>query len=127
LLILEQHGYSFYVLDLYESKYGWGSYNPFADTRPPSMKSLNADADSEIDPYDFSSAVLRDTIQIPRRGYAVLRFRADNPGIWFFHCHILWHLAGGMAMIVDVMDHKGMRDGELIVGQGGGGGLECGI
>jgi FtsP/CotA-like multicopper oxidase with cupredoxin domain len=47
--------------------------------------------------------VLRDTVQIPRRGYAVLRFRADNPGVWLFHCHVMWHLAGGMAMIVDVM------------------------
>ncbi|KAF1999257.1 multicopper oxidase [Amniculicola lignicola CBS 123094] len=34
---------------------------------------------------------------IPANGYIVLRFRADNPGVWFFHCHIDFHLVGGMA------------------------------
>lgn len=41
-------------------------------------------------------------MQIPSRGYAVLRFRADNPGVWLFHCHIMWHFATGMAMLIDV-------------------------
>lgn len=54
-------------------------------------------------PYNLSRAVLRDTVQIPTRGYAVLRFRAENPGVWLFHCHVLWHLANGMAMVVDAM------------------------
>lgn len=30
----------------------------------------------------------RDTIGIPGGGSATLRFRADNPGAWFVHCHI---------------------------------------
>ena len=30
----------------------------------------------------------RDTITIPPSGYVVLRWRADNPGAWFFHCHV---------------------------------------
>ena len=33
-------------------------------------------------------------------GYAVLRFVADNPGVWFFHCHIDWHLMMGLAMTI---------------------------
>lgn len=53
-------------------------------------------------PYDLTRASLRDTVHIPSRGYAVLRFRTDNPGVWLLHCHILWHLATGMAMLVDV-------------------------
>ena len=32
-------------------------------------------------------------------GYAVIRFVADNPGIWLFHCHIDWHFAAGLGMI----------------------------
>ncbi|RLN15111.1 hypothetical protein BBJ28_00013064 [Nothophytophthora sp. Chile5] len=32
-------------------------------------------------------------------GYLVLRFTADNPGVWIMHCHIDWHLADGLAMI----------------------------
>jgi iron transport multicopper oxidase len=40
----------------------------------------------------------RDTIAVPPMGYVVLRFRADNPGVWFFHCHIDWHLMQGLGM-----------------------------
>ncbi|CEG43340.1 hypothetical protein F442_08030 [Plasmopara halstedii] len=32
-------------------------------------------------------------------GYLVLRFNADNPGVWIFHCHIDWHLEAGLSMI----------------------------
>ncbi|KAJ3392856.1 hypothetical protein HDU84_003340 [Entophlyctis sp. JEL0112] len=31
-------------------------------------------------------------------GYAVLRFVADNPGVWLFHCHIEWHIEAGLVM-----------------------------
>ncbi|KAL3456104.1 Cupredoxin [Aspergillus heterothallicus] len=40
----------------------------------------------------------RDTIVVPPMGYVVLRFRADNPGVWLFHCHIDWHMMQGLAM-----------------------------
>ncbi|CAA9966261.1 Multicopper oxidase 1 [Pyrenophora teres f. maculata] len=39
----------------------------------------------------------RDGHVVPAYGYSVLRFTADNPGVWFFHCHIDLHLVGGMA------------------------------
>jgi hypothetical protein len=39
----------------------------------------------------------RDTITIPPTGNVVLRWRADNPGAWFFHCHIDWHLSSKSA------------------------------
>ncbi|EJU02139.1 ferroxidase [Dacryopinax primogenitus] len=41
----------------------------------------------------------RDTIMIPAGGSVNLRFRADNPGTWMFHCHIEWHLEAGLAVI----------------------------
>ncbi|OAL72668.1 laccase [Trichophyton violaceum] len=85
------HGHDFYVMSLHEADTGMGSYNPW-------------DPSNKAPAYDHSQAILRDTVHIPARGHAVLRFRADNPGIWLFHCHILWHLASGMAMLVDVMD-----------------------
>ncbi|KAJ3393353.1 hypothetical protein HDU84_002148 [Entophlyctis sp. JEL0112] len=31
-------------------------------------------------------------------GYAVLRFVADNPGVWLFHCHVEWHIQSGLVM-----------------------------
>ena len=33
---------------------------------------------------------LRDTATLPQFGWVVLRFEADNPGLWVFHCHLLW-------------------------------------
>ncbi|UZJ54147.1 hypothetical protein CBS101457_003467 [Exobasidium rhododendri] len=41
----------------------------------------------------------RDTVQIPAGGSATIRFRADNPGVWFVHCHIDWHLSSGLAAV----------------------------
>lgn len=38
----------------------------------------------------------RDTILVRPNGNIVLRFRADNPGIWLFHCHIEWHVVSGL-------------------------------
>ncbi|CAI7671704.1 unnamed protein product [Penicillium discolor] len=107
------HGHHFYILAVHQAEFGWGSYNPFIDKIPPHLESdsdeLKNDTvdthkpngyDSRL--YDTSRAALRDTVQIPSRGYAVLRFRANNPGIWLFHCHMLWHSATGMAMLIDV-------------------------
>ncbi|CAG2237756.1 unnamed protein product [Mytilus edulis] len=39
---------------------------------------------------------------IPDRGaYVVIRFKADNPGLWFFHCHIDLHNTNGMGMMIN--------------------------
>ncbi|KAJ5939331.1 hypothetical protein N7466_002465 [Penicillium verhagenii] len=42
----------------------------------------------------------RDVFVLPPQGYFVIRFVADNPGVWFFHCHIDWHLSQGLAMLL---------------------------
>lgn len=34
---------------------------------------------------------------IAAEGYTVVRFVADNPGVWFFHCHMDWHNIAGLA------------------------------
>lgn len=107
------HGHHFYILAVHQAEFGWGSYNPFIDKIPPHLESnsdeLKNDTVHTHKPsgynsglYDTSRAALRDTVQIPSRGYAVLRFRADNPGVWLFHCHMLWHSATGMAMLINV-------------------------
>lgn len=82
------HGHDFWVLSAYSSTFNWGSYTPWEDPEPPGGR------------YDLSGAPKKDTVYVPRRGYAVLRWRADNPGIWMFHCHLLWHQTSGMAMEV---------------------------
>ncbi|TQB77077.1 hypothetical protein MPDQ_005562 [Monascus purpureus] len=107
------HGHHFYVLTTQKASIGWGSYSPFVDPYPPGLEPSREDHT----PYNLTKATLRDTTQIPSRGYAVLRFRADNPGVWLFHCHITWHLASGMAMLVDVMgDEMGVGAHEAGMG-----------
>jgi len=41
----------------------------------------------------------RDTIVVPAGGAVNIRFVADNPGAWIFHCHIEWHLEVGLAVV----------------------------
>lgn len=38
----------------------------------------------------------RDTFMVQPNGNIVLRFRADNPGVWLFHCHVEWHVVSGL-------------------------------
>lgn len=38
----------------------------------------------------------RDTHILPANGYLVLQWGSDNPGVWPFHCHIAWHISGGL-------------------------------
>jgi iron transport multicopper oxidase len=38
----------------------------------------------------------RDTVLVRPNGYMALRFRADNAGVWLFHCHLEWHVASGL-------------------------------
>ena len=43
---------------------------------------------------------LRNTILVTPNSTVTVAFDADNPGTWYVHCHILWHLAAGMAALV---------------------------
>ncbi|KAI0047190.1 multicopper oxidase [Auriscalpium vulgare] len=50
--------------------------------------------------YNFDNPVVRDVVTIGDTGDEVtIRFVTDNPGPWFFHCHIDWHLAVGFAAV----------------------------
>ncbi|EEB92697.1 hypothetical protein MPER_08757 [Moniliophthora perniciosa FA553] len=49
-------------------------------------------------PNNLTNPMRRDTFHIPSGASATLRFVSDNPGVWFFHCHIEWHLEAGLAL-----------------------------
>ncbi|KAK3775407.1 hypothetical protein RRG08_013252 [Elysia crispata] len=49
-------------------------------------------------------APYKDSITVPDGGYVVLRFRADNPGMWLLHCHVQSHSDIGMGVIIQVGD-----------------------
>ncbi|KAJ1302813.1 hypothetical protein OPQ81_003119 [Rhizoctonia solani] len=40
----------------------------------------------------------RDVVRVSNTG-VILRFKTDNPGPWFVHCHIDWHLEAGLAVV----------------------------
>lgn len=86
------HGHNFQVLTRYPS-YADGFFN-YEDSDDPVA----------YDPSNHSAfpayPARRDTLVVPPQGYFVVRFRADNPGIWLFHCHIDWHLMQGLAMTI---------------------------
>jgi FtsP/CotA-like multicopper oxidase with cupredoxin domain len=44
----------------------------------------------------------KDTVNVPAGRQVVLLWKANNPGRWFFHCHIEWHVATGMARVVEI-------------------------
>ncbi|KAK9740641.1 hypothetical protein RND81_03G050300 [Saponaria officinalis] len=71
------HGYSFYVVGV-----GLGDFDE--DTDPLS--------------YNLVDPPFQNTIVVPYEGWTAIRFRADNPGVWFMHCHLERHATWGMEM-----------------------------
>lgn len=57
---------------------------------------------------NLKNAPIKDTVTVPDGGYTVIRFKADNPGYWLFHCHIEFHVEIGMALVFKVGEHKDM-------------------
>ncbi|KAJ7124453.1 laccase [Mycena epipterygia] len=49
-------------------------------------------------PTNYINPPRRDVISVEQSGVTI-RFRADNPGPWFLHCHIDWHLEAGLAVV----------------------------
>jgi FtsP/CotA-like multicopper oxidase with cupredoxin domain len=49
----------------------------------------------EINGKRFPGAV-RDTVLVPPGHRVAVVFDANNPGLWAFHCHLLYHLEAGM-------------------------------
>uniref|UniRef100_A0A2N9GRJ5 laccase n=1 Tax=Fagus sylvatica TaxID=28930 RepID=A0A2N9GRJ5_FAGSY len=43
---------------------------------------------------------------VPSGGWVTIRFLADNPGVWFMHCHLEIHTSWGLKMAWLVLDGK---------------------
>nr|VWO94552.1 Calcium dependent mitochondrial carrier protein [Ganoderma boninense] len=51
--------------------------------------------------YNYKNPVQRDTVSTGSGNDNVtIRFVTDNPGPWFLHCHIDWHLQAGLAVVL---------------------------
>ncbi|KAL3518092.1 hypothetical protein ACH5RR_020681 [Cinchona calisaya] len=80
------HGFNFFVIGK-----GVGNFNPNKDP-----KNFNL-----VDPVE------RNTVGVPTGGWVAIRFRADNPGVWFLHCHLEIHTTWGLKMAFVVDNGKG--------------------
>jgi len=55
---------------------------------------------SRTGPLNYVNPPRRDVVGVGSGGGTVIiRFRTDNPGPWFLHCHIDWHLEAGLAVV----------------------------
>uniref|UniRef100_A0A2N9GTP6 Laccase n=1 Tax=Fagus sylvatica TaxID=28930 RepID=A0A2N9GTP6_FAGSY len=82
---LHLHGFNFFVL-----AQGFGNFDSNKD---PAKFNL-------VDPAE------RNTIGVPSGGWVAIRFLADNPGVWFMHCHLEVHTSWGLKMAWVVLDGK---------------------
>ncbi|KAJ7950338.1 Laccase [Quillaja saponaria] len=82
---LHPHGFNFFVVGQ-----GSGNFNP------------------NEDPVNFNlvDPVERNTVGVPSGGWVAIRFLADNPGVWFMHCHLEIHTSWGLKMAWVVLDGK---------------------
>jgi FtsP/CotA-like multicopper oxidase with cupredoxin domain len=47
---------------------------------------------------NLQNPIRRDTHTVQNGGYMVIAFIADNPGAWLMHCHIPFHISGGLGV-----------------------------
>lgn len=59
------------------------------------------------------NGVRRDTVVVNAQSWLVYRFVTDNPGVWFFHCHINWHLQSGLAATIIEAPEVTRREAEI--------------
>ncbi|XP_062220972.1 laccase-21-like [Phragmites australis] len=79
------HGFSFYTVGR-----GFGNFD---ENKDPATYNL-------VDPP------YQNTVSVPKAGWAAIRFRAANPGVWFMHCHFDRHTVWGMDTVFIVKDGK---------------------
>ncbi|XP_031384589.1 laccase-17-like [Punica granatum] len=82
---LHLHGFNFFVVGQ-----GFGNFDPNKDPKKFNL----------IDPVE------RNTAGVPSGGWLAIRFLADNPGVWFMHCHLEVHTSWGLKMAWLVLDGK---------------------
>ncbi|KAK0076164.1 hypothetical protein PV326_011020 [Microctonus aethiopoides] len=87
------HGYSFHVMST-----GLLSRVNITDTN----KSTALQRDREEYPPISDNPPMKDTLAVPSGGYTIVRFIADNPGWWLYHCHFLQHLFNGMSVVFHI-------------------------
>ncbi|KAJ1664026.1 ferroxidase fet3 [Coemansia sp. RSA 1813] len=76
------HGHTFQIVE----------YGPGTGANP------NKTHVSPVVRHSSRTPIRRDTLVVRTGEYIKIRFRADNPGVWLFHCHMDIHFAMGLAI-----------------------------
>ena len=107
------HGHEFYVMQKGYGKidmetmnlYPNGSHPAFECTpdEPYCATTRQVWPDEDLN-LQYDGIQKRTTVTIPANGWVVVRFIANNPGMWLFHCHTFSHLMEGQAILLDVTD-----------------------
>ncbi|KAH7542291.1 laccase-4 [Ziziphus jujuba] len=97
MIAAENHPLHLHGFNFFEVGRGLGNFNPKKDP-----KNFNL-----IDPVE------RNTAGVPSGGWTAIRFRADNPGVWFMHCHLEVHTTWGLKMAFVVDNGKGPNESIL--------------
>ncbi|KMT10924.1 hypothetical protein BVRB_5g113370 [Beta vulgaris subsp. vulgaris] len=88
LLAIENHPMHIHCFNFHVLAQGFGEYDPNVDRQK----------------FNLVNPQIRNTIAVPTGGWAVVRFRANNPGVWILHCHLDVHFTWGLAMAFIVED-----------------------
>ncbi|KAG2652015.1 putative laccase-9 [Panicum virgatum] len=66
----------------------------------------NFDGSKHPAKYNLVNPPRQNTVSVPAGGWAAIRFRATNPGVWFMHCHFDRHTVWGMDTVFIVKNGK---------------------
>ena len=115
------HGHYFHVVDIKFGQYNAsgklieGNQDIDCGDNQTELCNVPSWANEEADySYQKSGKInryspLKDTVLIPAGGYAVVYFKANNPGYWFLHCHIEVHQLEGMGVVISQGVEKATR------------------
>uniref|UniRef100_A0A0D9XFE7 L-ascorbate oxidase n=1 Tax=Leersia perrieri TaxID=77586 RepID=A0A0D9XFE7_9ORYZ len=95
------HGHDFWVLG-----YGEGKFDPEIDGGGLMRGSIGR------------PPVMKNTVALHPMGWTAVRFVADNPGVWLFHCHLEAHVYMGMGVVFEVGVERVPRLPAAIMGCG---------
>ncbi|SPR00086.1 L-ascorbate oxidase [Plasmodiophora brassicae] len=103
--ICEEHPWHLHSTSFWVLARGNGSFDPEAAARVQRHSPIRRDTETL---YPFSGAYFQHQLSPGQHcGWTLLRFVADNAGVWPFHCHVISHMIMGMAVAINVVPSNG--------------------
>jgi FtsP/CotA-like multicopper oxidase with cupredoxin domain len=65
---------------------------------PGAQRRFKFDPATDLAGLKGNNPVRRDVTMLPAKGWLLIAFTTDNPGAWLMHCHIAWHVSGGLSV-----------------------------